>query len=241
MISQVPDPPAYPNPGGFWGHFSAKLLQEDIYGDTNVTEMNKDLYNSQINDRIEPWIVQFYKPNDDASREAKEEYDFLNVASVNCRQQRDVCSKASINEFPAFRWFGEDKDDWQRCRAAAGGPQGNDIAHLCNGPFNRGLETKLAVLARLTSGIHGRCRCHSVAVQICRDDECGMQLYDIEEVCVSLLFCDIRYPCVVSRESIHRAATVAKSTSEKAIQARKKKTEISQTGCTGKGPDGQTY
>ena len=25
--------------------------------------------------------------------------DFLNVAAVNCRQQRDVCSQASINEF----------------------------------------------------------------------------------------------------------------------------------------------
>eukprot|EP00913_Durusdinium_trenchii_P018974 g17832.t1 len=89
--------------------------KEDIYGDTNVTELNKDFrprhdrYNSQINDRIEPWIVQFYKPNNDASREVREEYDFLNVASVNCRQQREVCSQASINDFPAVRWFGEDK------------------------------------------------------------------------------------------------------------------------------------
>ncbi|CAJ1348372.1 unnamed protein product [Effrenium voratum] len=93
--------------------------KEDIYGDTNVTEMNSDLYNSQINDRIEPWLVQFYKPNNDASREVREEYikfadtfkDFLNVASVNCRQQQQVCSRASINDFPAFRWFGESKDD----------------------------------------------------------------------------------------------------------------------------------
>eukprot|EP00931_Biecheleriopsis_adriatica_P037979 TRINITY_DN21788_c0_g1_i1.p1 TRINITY_DN21788_c0_g1~~TRINITY_DN21788_c0_g1_i1.p1 ORF type:complete len:513 (-),score=116.23 TRINITY_DN21788_c0_g1_i1:106-1644(-) len=92
--------------------------KEDIYGNTNVTELTSDVYNSQVNDRIEPWLVQFYKPNDDDSREMKEEYikfadtfkDFLNVGAVNCRQQRDVCSKASINSFPAFRWFGESKD-----------------------------------------------------------------------------------------------------------------------------------
>jgi len=91
--------------------------KEDIYGNTNVTELTSDLYGSQINDRIEPWFVQFYKPNNDESREVRSEYikfadtfkDFLNIGAVNCRQQRDVCSKASINEYPAFRWFGEDK------------------------------------------------------------------------------------------------------------------------------------
>jgi len=92
--------------------------KEDIYGNTNVTELNSDVYNSQINDRIEPWIVMFYKPNNDESVEIKPEYskfadtfkDFLNVGAVNCRQQRDICSKASINDFPAVRWFGESKD-----------------------------------------------------------------------------------------------------------------------------------
>eukprot|EP00439_Symbiodinium_sp_Y106_P027997 s3255_g3.t1 len=91
--------------------------KEDIYGNTNVTELTSDLYGSQINDRIEPWFVQFYKPNNDESREVRGEYikfadtfkDFLNIGAVNCRQQPDVCSKASINEYPAFRWFGEDK------------------------------------------------------------------------------------------------------------------------------------
>jgi len=64
-----------------------------------------------------PWVVMFYKPNDDDSVEAKPEYtkfatqfrDFLKVASVNCREQRDTCSSASISEFPALRWFPEAK------------------------------------------------------------------------------------------------------------------------------------
>lgn len=92
--------------------------KEDIYGGTNVTELTSDFYNSQINDRLEPWIVQFYKPNNDESVQLKPEYvkfadtfrESVNVAAVNCRQQRDICSKASINSFPAFRWFPEDKE-----------------------------------------------------------------------------------------------------------------------------------
>merc|ERR1719486_749986 len=68
---------------------------------------------------MEPWVIMFYKPNDDESVEVKPEYiafgntfrDFLNVASVNCRMQRGVCSDASIDQFPAIRWFPENKTD----------------------------------------------------------------------------------------------------------------------------------
>lgn len=90
--------------------------KEDIYGDTSITEISSDSW-KVVNDRDEPWVVMFYKPNDDDSVEAKPEYikfgdtfkDFLQVAAVNCRQQRDVCSGASITTFPALRWFSEDK------------------------------------------------------------------------------------------------------------------------------------
>lgn len=91
--------------------------KENIYDDTNVTELTGDVYKSYVNERDEPWIVMFYKPNDDDSVELKPEYakfatqfrEFLKVASVNCREQRDTCSSASISEFPALRWFPEDK------------------------------------------------------------------------------------------------------------------------------------
>lgn len=91
--------------------------KEDIYGDTGVIELTGDVWNAYINERDEPWAIQFYKPNDDDSVEVKPEYvkfadtfkDFLKVAAVNCRQQRQTCKDASVDQFPAMRWFGEDK------------------------------------------------------------------------------------------------------------------------------------
>jgi len=91
--------------------------KENIYDDTSVIELNDDMWKGYINDRDEPWAVEFYKPNDDDSVEAKPEYlkfgdtfkDFLKVAAVNCRQQRGICESASITTFPAVRWFTEDK------------------------------------------------------------------------------------------------------------------------------------
>lgn len=91
--------------------------KEDIYGDTNVTELTGDVYKSYVNERDEPWVVMFYKPNNDDSVEVKPEYvkfadtfkEFLKVASVNCREQRETCSGASISDWPALRWFPEDK------------------------------------------------------------------------------------------------------------------------------------
>merc|ERR1712217_299623 len=91
--------------------------KEDIYGNTNVTELTNDVYKSYIHDRDEPWVVMFYKPNDDDSVEVKPEFvkfgdtfkGILQVAAVNCRQQRGVCSGAPIDSFPALRWFTEDK------------------------------------------------------------------------------------------------------------------------------------
>jgi len=90
--------------------------KENIYDDTSVMEMTSDVWKAYITDRDAPWVVQFYKPNDDDSVEAKPEFikfgdtfkEFLNVAAVNCRQQRDICSGASINNYPAVRWFTED-------------------------------------------------------------------------------------------------------------------------------------
>lgn len=89
--------------------------KEDIYDDTSVIQLNGDVWKT-VTDRDEPWVVEFYKPNDDDSVEAKPEYikfadtfkDFLNVAAVNCRQHGGICSGASITNFPAVRWFTED-------------------------------------------------------------------------------------------------------------------------------------
>lgn len=91
--------------------------KENIYDDTNVTELTGDLYKSYVLERDEPWVVLFYKPNEDDSVEVKPEFakfgtqfkEFLKVAAVNCRQQRDTCSGASIDSFPALRWFPDDK------------------------------------------------------------------------------------------------------------------------------------
>lgn len=92
--------------------------KENIYDDTNITELEDNVWNAFIHERDEPWVINFYKPNDDDSVEAKPEYlkfgdtfrDFLKVASVNCRKEREVCSKASISSFPALRWFPMDKN-----------------------------------------------------------------------------------------------------------------------------------
>eukprot|EP00933_Yihiella_yeosuensis_P034682 TRINITY_DN2815_c1_g8_i1.p1 TRINITY_DN2815_c1_g8~~TRINITY_DN2815_c1_g8_i1.p1 ORF type:complete len:509 (-),score=103.05 TRINITY_DN2815_c1_g8_i1:101-1627(-) len=91
---------------------------QDIYGDgTPVTELTADVYKAYIHDRQEPWLVLFYKPNNDDSVALKPEFikftetfkDFLNIGAVNCRQQRDTCSQASITDWPALRWFPSDK------------------------------------------------------------------------------------------------------------------------------------
>jgi len=92
--------------------------KEDIYGDTNVTELTEDVYKSYVDQRDEPWLIMFYKPNDDDSVEVKPEFvnfantfkDFVKVGAVNCRQQRGVCSGASVDNFPALRWFPEDRE-----------------------------------------------------------------------------------------------------------------------------------
>jgi DnaJ family protein C protein 16 len=92
--------------------------KEDIFDDTSVNQLNDDVFKAFITDRDEPWIVNFYKPNDDDSVEAKPEYikfadtfkDFLKVGAVNCRQQGSTCSKASIKTYPAIRWFPQEKD-----------------------------------------------------------------------------------------------------------------------------------
>lgn len=91
--------------------------KENIYDNTNVSELTGDVYKSYVIERDEPWAVMFYKPNDDESVQVRKEYilfantfkEFLKVAAVNCRVERDTCSGASITNFPALRWFPDDK------------------------------------------------------------------------------------------------------------------------------------
>jgi len=91
--------------------------QENIYDETDVQELTQEVWNAYIKERDQPWVVKFYKPNDDDSVQVKDEYanfgktfsQFLNVAAVNCRKQRDICGGASITQFPAIRWFTDDK------------------------------------------------------------------------------------------------------------------------------------
>lgn len=90
--------------------------QENLYDDTDIVELEGDNWNSIINNRDEPWLVQFYKPNNDDCVALQEDYkqigntfkDFLKMGAVNCRKQRDLCRQASVNEFPGLRWFPED-------------------------------------------------------------------------------------------------------------------------------------
>jgi len=93
--------------------------EENLYDGTNVTELQSEAWNSVINQRDEPWLLQFYKPNNDESVAVQEEWtniantfgDFVNIGAVNCRRQRQTCGDASIKDFPAVRWFSENKED----------------------------------------------------------------------------------------------------------------------------------
>jgi len=89
--------------------------EENLYDDSDVIELQSEAWNIFINQRDEPWLVLFYKPNDDKSVEVKEEYkqlahtfdDFVKVAAVNCRKQGKICHENSVKTFPAIRWFPE--------------------------------------------------------------------------------------------------------------------------------------
>lgn len=89
--------------------------EENIYDNTDVIELQSEAWASVINNRDEPWLIQFYKPNVDECVEVQEEYkqvaktfgEFVNVAAVNCRKQGNVCHESSINEYPSVRWFSE--------------------------------------------------------------------------------------------------------------------------------------
>eukprot|EP00448_Togula_jolla_P034597 CAMPEP_0170645780 /NCGR_PEP_ID=MMETSP0224-20130122/43281_1 /TAXON_ID=285029 /ORGANISM="Togula jolla, Strain CCCM 725" /LENGTH=507 /DNA_ID=CAMNT_0010977057 /DNA_START=61 /DNA_END=1585 /DNA_ORIENTATION=- len=94
--------------------------QENIYDDTSVIQLQQEeeVWKNYIHQRDEPWVVQFYKPNDDESVAIKGEYvkladtfkDFLKISAVNCRKQRNICGQASIDSFPAIRWFPLDRE-----------------------------------------------------------------------------------------------------------------------------------
>jgi hypothetical protein len=92
--------------------------EENLYDDNDVIELTGETWNSFVMQRDEPWLVQFYKPNNDDCVEIRGEYqqvgqtfkDFLKVGAVNCRQQAEVCHKASVSDFPGVRWFPEESD-----------------------------------------------------------------------------------------------------------------------------------
>lgn len=92
---------------------------EDLYGgDSAVTEITGETWNSMIGSRDAPWIVQFYKPNDEDCTAVAGEFkkfgttfkEFLNVGAVNCRQQNQLCEQNSIGsmDHPAVRWYPAD-------------------------------------------------------------------------------------------------------------------------------------
>lgn len=92
--------------------------QENLYDDSDVVELTSETWKPFITQRDEPWLVQFYKPNNDDCVEIQNEYrqvgqtfkDFLKVGAVNCRQQQDVCRKASVTDYPGVRWFPEENE-----------------------------------------------------------------------------------------------------------------------------------
>jgi len=92
---------------------------EDLYGgDTDVMEVTGETWNSFIGQRDSPWIIQFYKPNDEDCTAVAGEYkkfgtmfkEFLNVGAVNCRKQSQACKQNNIGEMdhPALRWYPAD-------------------------------------------------------------------------------------------------------------------------------------
>jgi len=94
---------------------------EDLYGEkTDVMEVTDKTWNSFIGQRESPWLVQFYKPNDEDCTAVAGEYkkfgttfkEFLNVGAVNCRQHAQICKQNSIGELdhPAVRWYPADSN-----------------------------------------------------------------------------------------------------------------------------------
>jgi len=92
--------------------------QENLYDDSDIVELTGEIWNSLIKQRDEPWLILFYKPNVDECVQIAEEYkqvgktfsEFVKIASVNCRKQRNLCSEASIKDYPAVRWFPEENN-----------------------------------------------------------------------------------------------------------------------------------
>lgn len=92
---------------------------EDLYGEgTDVIEVTGETWNSFVGQRESPWLIQFYKPNDEDCVEVTAEYkkfgtmfkEFLNVGAVNCRKQGQVCKQNNIGDMdhPAVRWYPAD-------------------------------------------------------------------------------------------------------------------------------------
>mmetsp|Transcript_64853 Transcript_64853/g.154842 ORF Transcript_64853/g.154842 Transcript_64853/m.154842 type:complete len:566 (-) Transcript_64853:40-1737(-) len=92
--------------------------EENLYDNTDVEELTQETWNAFVNQRDEPWLVLFYKPNNDESREMAGEYkqlattfaDIVKIGAVNCRKQRDTCGQASVTDFPGLRWFPEEQN-----------------------------------------------------------------------------------------------------------------------------------
>lgn len=88
---------------------------EDKAANIEINEITGETWKAFIEQRDEPWLVQFYKPNVEDCTEivgewkqmAKTFSTFVKVATVNCRKQRDLCGNANIKDFPAVRWFPE--------------------------------------------------------------------------------------------------------------------------------------
>jgi DnaJ family protein C protein 16 len=91
--------------------------EENLYDNTEIVELQSEAWNSIIKQRDEPWLIQFYKPNVDECVEIAEEYkqlgktfsDFVSIASVNCRKQRDICQ--DVKSFPTVKWFTEEQSE----------------------------------------------------------------------------------------------------------------------------------
>lgn len=85
-------------------------------GDSNVFEITPDSWGSVIGTRQEPWLMLFYKSNQQTSHDITDIYnkvaeDYVGAVSVgacNCRRYPRLCNSEKIRNFPQAMWYGED-------------------------------------------------------------------------------------------------------------------------------------
>lgn len=91
---------------------------ENLYDAEGLLELDDTTFTAFINGRDEPWLVLYYKPNDEECQKMQPEIKALGktfdgivkIGTVNCMKQRKLCRQNNIPSFPALRWYPAQQD-----------------------------------------------------------------------------------------------------------------------------------